>query len=384
MTKRILLGISRILLGSVFVYSGFVKVIDPLGSTYKFTDYFREAFSMEWMIPASFTLAIIMSVAEMLFGLTLLANIKPRLSALGVLLFMIIFTPLTLYLAITDAVKDCGCFGDAMKISNWQTFYKNIVIASFAVLVFIFRKSYKPYLSKAKQLIVFIVLAILSFGLTWYCYEHLPLIDFRPYKVGVNITEAMTIPDGAPSDVYSYDYTLKNTKTGEEKMVDSETYVNDSTYWWDGTEWEFVTSSEPILVSKGFTPPIHDFSITSSEGENLTEDILNDDRYYFLLIAYDITKSGTSKQELINKLAEYANKNDFGFLCLSSSLDNQIEEFVNQTNAPYNFASTDETTLKTIIRANPGLILLKKGTILGKWHYNDIPEIATFEEKYLK
>lgn len=384
MTKRILLGAARILLGLVFVYSGFVKVIDPLGSTYKFTDYFRDAFSMEWMIPASFTLAIIMSIAEMLFGLTLLANIKPRLSSLGVLLFMVIFTPLTFYLALTDAVKDCGCFGDAMKITNWQTFYKNIIIAAFAVLVFIFRKSYKPYLSKSKQLIVFILLGVFSLVLTWYCYNHLPIIDFRPYKVGVNIPEAMKIPDGAPYDVYTYDYTVKNTNTGEEKIIDSETYVNDSTYWWDGTEWEFVTSSEPILVSKGFTPPIHDFSITSQEGENLTEVILNDDGYFFLLIAYDITKTSTKEQESINNLSNYAKENNYGFLCLSSSLDNQLAEFVQQTKAPYQFASTDETTLKTIVRANPGLLLLKKGTILGKWHHNDIPEISIFEEKYLK
>ncbi len=382
--KRIFLAILRILLGLIFIYSGFVKVIDPLGSTYKFTDYFRDAFNMEWMIPASFFLAVIMSVAELLFGLSMLTNIKTKLSTWGILAFMTIFTPLTLFLAITDKVHDCGCFGDALQITNWQTFYKNIFISALALIVFFYRKSYKPYLSKTKQLVAFVFLAIFSFGLSWYCYRHLPIIDFRPYKTGTNIPASMTIPEGAPSDVYKYNYTLKNKNTGEELVIDSETYVNDSTYWYEGTPWEFVSSSEPILVSKGYTPPIHDFSIRNSEGEDITADILNDDRYYFLLIAYDITKSNTKNQKQINKLAEYCNKHNYGFMCLTSSLDYQIVEFVAETQANYAFGSTDETTLKTIIRSNPGLLLLKKGTIIGKWHHNDIPEINELETNYLK
>ena len=382
--KQILLIIARIVLAIVFIFSGFVKVIDPLGSTYKFADYFHDAFSMDWMIPASFVLAIVMSAIEFLFGIALLINIRVKISSLGVLLFMIVFTPLTLYIAIADPVQDCGCFGDALIVTNWQTFYKNIIILIIAFIVFYFRKSYKPFLSIRKEWIITVILAILTFGLSIYCYKHLPLMDFRPYKVGTHIPDGMKMPDDAQVDEYMYNYVLKNTETGEDLEINSEEYVNDSIYWYEGSPWEFIDSSEPILIKKGYTPPIHDFSITSQDGYDITDIVLEDERFYFLLIAYDLNESSISKQEQINKLTNYCTNNNYGFICMTSSIDIHIKEFVDKTKAPYEFYSTDEITLKTIVRANPGLVLLKKGTILGKWHYNDIPEIEKFENDFFK
>ncbi|MFH2096174.1 MAG: BT_3928 family protein [Bacteroidota bacterium] len=380
---KIIQIIARYLVGAVFIFSGFVKVIDPLGSTYKFTDYFQEAFGMDWMIPASFILALLMSVAEFIIGIALFFNFRVKQASWGALLFMIVFLPLTLYIAIYDPVQDCGCFGDALILSNWHTFYKNIIITILVLIVFFARRKYKPYTSSRNQWIIAACVFVFSAGLSLYCYHHLPLIDFRPYKVGTYLPDQMVIPDGEPTDVYMYDYTVRDSITGEEKVITSEEYINDTLYWWSGTTWEFISSSEPILVSRGYTPPIHDFSLTSQEGEDITDIVLEDENYTFLIIAYDLKKAKKKYAEDINRLYEFCMKKGYRFICMTSSINADIEKFRTETKAAYEFYTTDEITLKTIIRANPGLVLLRKGTVVGKWNVNDLPAVADFENDIL-
>ena len=199
---KFLLNICRILIGLVFIFSGFVKGIDPLGSDYKFTDYFN-AFGMSWMNFSALFFSFLLSMAEFIIGICLFLNIKTKLASWGALLFMAVFTPLTLILAIKNPVTDCGCFGDALVLTNWETFFKNIILLVMVLLVFFNRNRFKSIFNVLEQSVILTGSIIFMFCIEMYSYRHLPILDFRPYAVGANITEGMTIPEGAPHDEYS-------------------------------------------------------------------------------------------------------------------------------------------------------------------------------------
>lgn len=357
---------ARILVGITFTFSGFVKGIDPLGSTYKFTDYFN-AFGAEWATKLSFILAVILSVSEFAIGVALLFNYRVKVFAWLGTLFMVIFLPLTLWVAIKNPVTDCGCFGDALVLTNWETFSKNIVLMLLVLIVLWQRHAYLNRYNINFQNGYFVVL-LLAFGyLQHHSYHHLPLIDFRPYKIGVNIPEAMQIPDNAPVDVYRTEFFYRDKNTGKSKKFDETNYP-----WQDTLNWEFV-DSKSILVEEGYHPPIHDFTMENFYGEDVKDFYLYDEKYTFILVAYNLEKSSTRKQQKINQLAQEVLDKGMHFVCLTSSGEDQIEAFREQHHAPYEFLMCDEITLKTMIRSNPGLILIKEGTILDKWHWKDIP-----------
>lgn len=369
--------ISRLFVGFLFMFSGFVKGIDPLGSTYKFTDYFR-AFGMEWAEPIALALGFLLSSAEFIIGFGLFFNLKLKFSSWGALLFMSFFTPLTLILAIYNPVTDCGCFGDALKITNWQTFWKNIIIIIPTIIVFIGKNKIKSFLTPKFQLVIFLV-AFLGINLfSYYCYSHLPIIDFRPYKIGTHIPDKMKVPEGAPQDVYETIFKYQNLNTKEIKEFNQTNYP-----WQDTLNWKWV-DSKSILVKEGYHAPIHDFVIESPEDGEITDLILEDENYSFLLIAFDLKKSSTSNQQLINSLASFCKNSGYKFYCVTSSGEEEINNFKSINNAQYAFCNADEVTLKTMIRANPGLILLKKGTVMNMWHYNDIPTAEEFKNSILK
>lgn len=375
--------ISRIIVGFVFLFSGFVKAVDPLGSTYKFIDYFY-AFKLPWLEPTAFILSIILSSLEFTIGFCLLLFIQNRLANWGALLFMIVFTPLTLWLAISDPVQDCGCFGDAIILTNWQTFYKNVIIIALTILSFICRNSIIRWVKYKTEWTVTLIIVLLISGFSWYNYRHLPVIDFRPYKIGTYIPDKMVIPEGALADQYEQYFTLVDTVTGEEKIIEIARYTADSTYWFKGTTWKFISAGEPELIKKGYEPPIHDFTIVSLEGDDITEYVLSDSGYYFLLVAYDLKKSKIKNQLKITNLHKKAISNGYKFIGLTSVTTDEILKFKTSHNVPYDFYITDPITLKTIVRANPGLVLLHKGTILAKWHSNDIPDFKNIQENYIK
>ena len=354
--------ISRIIVGLIFLFSGFVKIIDPLGTTYKFHDYLI-GFELDFLIPIAFPLAIIMCAAEFLIGFGLFFNIKTKLSAWAVLFFMVFFTFLTFILAIKNNVSDCGCFGDAIILSNWETFFKNVIIMVFVAIIFYNRKKYKGlYSNKIEWLLVF-GFTILTFGFEIYNYKHLPIIDFRPYKVGNHLPDLMEAP--APDVTVIY----KN-KEGEKREFPMDNLPSADSGW----EWlETKTSKAEI-------PPVHDFEITNPADEKITDYVLENENYTFLLIAYQLDKANTKNQTEINDIALYCDENNYDFLCLTSSNDNDIEEFINKNDPQYAFYNMDGITLKTIIRANPGLVILKKGTVIAKFHFNDLPS----EKKLVK
>ncbi|OFX45372.1 MAG: DoxX family protein [Bacteroidetes bacterium GWA2_30_7] len=369
--------ISRLFVGLLFMFSGFVKGIDPLGSTYKFTDYFQ-AFGMEWAEPIALVLGFLLSSAEFIIGFGLFFNLKLKFSSWGALIFMSFFTPLTLILAIYNPVTDCGCFGDALKITNWQTFWKNIIIIIPTIIVFVGRKKIKSVLTPMFQLAI-LATAFIGINLfSFYCYSHLPIIDFRPYKIGTNIPDKMTIPENAQQDVYETIFKYQNLKTKEIKEFNQTNYP-----WQDTLNWKWV-DSKSILVKEGYHPPIHDFVIEIPNEGEITDLILEDENYSFLLIAYDLKKSFTSNQQLINNLAAFCNNSGYKFYCVTSSGEDEINNFKSLNNAQYTFCNADEIMLKTMIRSNPGLVLLKKGTVINMWHYNDIPTPDEFKNSIIK
>lgn len=366
---KILIWLSRYLLGIIFVFSGLVKGIDPLGSAYKFGDYFM-AFGLDFLMPYTVALSFILCAAELFVGLLLILNVRQQVGVWGALLFMAVFAPLTLVIAILDPVSDCGCFGDAIIMSNWETFFKNIPLLAASIFLFYKRKSIEPKFPVIPDTIIAAILLFVSFSPSIYGYRNLPIIDFRPYSIGTNIAQAMEIPPDAPMD--EYETILYYEKDGEVKE-----FTQDNFPWQDST-WTFV-DSKSILVKEGYKPPIKDFILTDINGVEQTDEIIHYPGYYILAIARRLDKTNKESVEKLNEIYFKAQDNDIGFACLTASSPEEIDGFISSTGVAFPFLMADEIMLKTTVRANPGLILLDEGTIIGKWHYRNIPETSFFE-----
>lgn len=354
-------NLSRYIAGFVFVFSGLVKGIDPMGSMYKFIDYFT-AFHLDALQPLAYSLGLILCTAEFIIGFAILTGIRMKPAAWGLLLFMAGFTPLTLYLALANPVSDCGCFGDAIHLSNWQTFYKNIVISIFAVIVFVNRKKYKALAGAPTEWTMLTVITVAFILFVQYNYRHLPLVDFRPYRTGANIPEQMYIPDDAPAD--EYETTLIYEKNGKQEEFTLENYPADD------TSWTFV-DSRSRLVQKGYEAPIHDFSLVTPEGQDLTDIILSDESYSFLMLSIKFSEAERSLIEKGIEAGMRCREEGISFYVLTASSPAMIDEIEGELNIFY----IDETTMKTIIRANPGFMVMKEGTISAKWAGRDLPPV---------
>lgn len=359
----LLLLLSRLIIGLVFVFSGFVKAIDPLGSTYKIEDYFT-AFggfftSLSFIaLPAS----IALSTLELVIGLNLLFQIQLRRTSWAALLFMLVMTPLTFYIALFNPVTDCGCFGDALVLTNWQTFAKNVVFLTLVIIILMNIGKKKSLLLPRIEWLVVTVFVMISVGLSAYCLNHMAPFDFRPYKVGVNIPESMLVPENAPADVYNTTFIYE--KGGVQKEFTLENYPKgDST-------WKFV-DQKTVLVSKGYKAPIHDFSIVDANFNDITEQIIYNPGETYLLIMYDVNKASEEGARRAEELYQKYKNTNTKFYALTASGDDEVRKFVAQTGITYPFCKTDPITLKTIIRSNPGLLQIKNGVITGKWHWRD-------------
>jgi hypothetical protein len=359
--------ISRILIGLLFVFSGYVKAIDPLGFTYKLGEYF-ESLHLEFLSPLALTFSILIIAAELAMGLCLLARVRMKLVAWCVLLFMSFFTILTFYIAVKgDVVKDCGCFGDALILSNTATFLKNLAAMPFVLFIFFWRKNYTHVAKCLTEWIIAIVFFALAVGIELYCLRNLPIIDFMPYKVGTNIPQSMEYPENAQPDEYKTTYYY--SKNGETKEFD------ETNYPWNDSTWTYVDVKSE-LVKKGYEPPIHDFEIKTEDGEDITADIIYSEKFTFIFILRKTDRSDISDIGKINDIADFCrNSNDFDFYAYTSSAFDDAEKFIEKTNATYRFCLGDDTAIKTMIRANQGLMLIKDGNILAKWSYRNTPAI---------
>lgn len=385
------LNMCRYFAGILFVFSGFVKADDPLGSKYKFIDYF-EAWGIDHIFgEAALTLGILLSTIELLVGLALLFKIFPKWSSLGALIFMIVFVPITLYLALQqnisgkELVHDCGCFGDALVLTNWQTFVKNIIIVVPVLITFIFHKRFDDLIADKFSYIILGVFTIAILGLSVYALRHLPPIDFRPYKIGVQLVCDKCSADGAtsPDNVIVRQYAdFKNLKTGEHKEFDIVNNYPDTT-WEYNPDVPVREEREKIASTELDTLPLQNtYAVESMMFMNGSEDetcrIITDTSYVIMVIHYDITKSDPKNQANINAVYKWAQSKGYAFYGATSSLDNAIAKYSQETGAAYPFVSADDILLKTIVRANPGVVLLKNGKIINKWHNNDVPTVEEF------
>lgn len=355
----------RFLLAGVFIFSGFVKAVDPLGTQYKIQDYL-EAFGLASVVPASFPFlaSVVQAMVEFCLGVYFLFGIRRRITTLSVLVIMGVMTPLTLWLALSNPISDCGCFGDAVTLTNWETFWKNIGLSVAAISVFKWGNRITPLVTKRFDWLVAMYTFLYISGMTLYCYRELPVFDFRPYHIGANIREGMEIPEGAEPTVLETRFILQ--KEGVEREFTLDDYP-DST-------WTFVDSRTVVKV-QGYEPPVHDFSmIRQEDGEDITEEVLKDDGYTFLLVAHQLSQADDSTIDLINELYDYSVEHGYKFYCLTSSPDSDIEDWQERTGAEYPFCLMDNITLKTMIRSNPGLMLLKDGTVINKWSMNSLPD----------
>jgi uncharacterized membrane protein YphA (DoxX/SURF4 family) len=381
---KILKIVIRIVLGIVFAFSGFAKAVDPTGTSIIFTDYFNDAFGMTSMASFSMTLGIVLASFEFLIGVCLIVNVKPRLAALGALIFMVIFTPLTLYIAIANPVKDCGCFGELIKLDNWGTFYKNLIFLPMSIYIFRATKGERNTFKASIDWSVAVIIFLLVNFFQYYTLKHLPIIDARPYKVGTYIPEKMIIPKGAKVDSFATVISMKNLQTGEEKEVTEQVYMETEEYW-DVEKWKSETKS--VLVKKGYEPPIYNFNAyparlefeSSGAQVDLMDSLLAEKNYSFFVIAYDIASASYDGFDKMAELINYAYSKRINAHLLTSTTTNLIK-YKSLIKFPVRIYNSDPTTLKTIIRANPGLLLLKEGTIIDKWHYNDVPSIEEFEK----
>ena len=370
---KLLIIFFRIVIGAIFIFSGFVKGIDLAGSAIKFEDYFV-AFEMDFLIPVSLPLAIFLVSTEFIIGISLLFGFRTYWGAWGVLIFMSVFTPLTFVLALFNPVSDCGCFGDAIVLTNWQTFWKNVVLMIMVLAIFYYRKKFKTVYPAITDWSILVVIFILFTGFSLYNYHHLPMIDFRPYNTGTNIPENMYIPADAPFD--EYETILIYEKDGIRKEFDLENFP------WQDSTWSFV-EQKSILIEEGYKPPIHDFTIATLDGNDITDIVLSDESYSFILVSSDLARANKEALQKLDTLSLYCNQTSIKFYSLSSSIYSEIEQIKTSHQLSLDFYFTDETTLKTIIRSNPGLLLLKEGVILAKWHYNDLPEIEELRQSVL-
>ena len=364
---KMIVNLCRIIVAVTFIFSGFVKAIDPIGTQYKLQDYLG-AIGMAGILPnwTLLAVAVFLAAIEFCIGIFLLFAIQRRLISKLTVAFMAFMTMVTMWIVVADPVKDCGCFGDALHLTNTETLIKNIMllVCSLAIM-------YRPlamfrFVSKSNQWIVTnytIVFILVSSGLSLY---YLPIFDFRPYHIGVNIPRGMEIPKGAKLPQFKTTFIME--KNGQRKEFTLDNYPDAS--------WKFI-DSKTVQTSEGYIPPIHDFSITDNKtGLDLTNSVLSHKGYTFLLIAPHLETADDSNFGDIDRLYEYAQSYDIPFYCLTASTTKAIKRWIDLTGAEYSFCITDEAVLKTIIRSNPGLLLLKDGTIINKWSHNNLPNEA--------
>lgn len=363
--KAIVVNVCRMALALTFIFSGYVKAIDPLGTQYKLQDYLS-AVDMGGALPDWVTLAasVALSAVEFSLGVFLLLAIRRRLTSRLTLAFMAVMTLITVWLYLANPVKDCGCFGDALTLTNGQSLAKNVVLLACAWVVARWPMRLIRFISESNQWIAinFTVLYIVVSSL--HSLYLLPRFDFRPYHVGANIRQGMQIPEGAPSPKFETTFTLKKDGVTKEFTLDD---YPDST-------WEFV-DSRTVQVAEGYVPPIHDFSIQRIDnGDDITEQVLADKGYTFLLVSPHLEYADDANFGDIDQLYEYCQGQHIPFYCLTASGQLAINHWKDITGAEYPFCTTDETTLKTIIRSNPGLVLLKNGVVIRKWSHNALPK----------
>ena len=360
---RLIASISRTLLGLVFIFSGVVKAIDPLGTVYKIEDYLKAfgGFFTE-LLPMAEVAAWALIILELLLGVCMVLNIRTQWTAWVSLLFYLVMTPLTLYIALTNPVSDCGCFGDAIVLTNWQTFWKNVVLIILAIILIVLRKSVRELWQAWMEGVIALATILLAIAFMGWTKNHLPIKDFRPYKIGNHIPTLMEYPEDAEQD--QYEISLVYAQNGVEQAFTIENYPKgDST-------WTYVRTDSK-LIKKGYEPPIHDLEIINAEGEDITWDILESEEPVTLVVMYDLAKADKKQMDKVERLLGDEAKGErleAGYILTGSGTDEIISFSLEYPALSECICTCDPVTLKTIVRANPGVVVLQNGVVIDKYN----------------
>lgn len=359
--KNFITQFSRIFVGLLFIISGLIKLNDPVGFSYKLAEYFSEpVLNMPWFVPAALPIAVCIVIFEAVLGFMLLVGFKPKFTVWSLLLMIVFFTFLTFYSAYFNKVTDCGCFGDALHLTPWQSFTKDVVLLFFIIILFINQKMIRPLFPKmATNILVYISIFLCAF-MGYWVLNHLPIIDFRAYKVGTNIKKAMEIPADAPKSVV--EMTFIYSVNGVDKEFTEKDLMNIP------AGAKFVDRKDKI-ISQGYLPPVHDFSM-EKDGSDYTDELLNEPKLV-AFVMYDLQKSDAAGMEKLERLNKQAKAKGYRVIALTASVGEEIEKIKAKYGLTFDFFFCDATTLKTIERANPSILVLKEGTIVQKLHYND-------------
>ncbi|MGB3142575.1 MAG: BT_3928 family protein [Maribacter sp.] len=361
---KYLVGVVRIFVGILFIISGFIKLNDPVGFSFKLEEYFSQGvLDLPFFTPYALAISILVVIVEVMVGVALIIGYRRNVTIWLLLAMIVFFTFLTFYSAYFNKVTDCGCFGDAIKLTPWESFTKDVVLLVLIIILYIGRKYITPFFKPHTVMAVLLASLLACIGYVYYVLNHLPVIDFRPYEIGKNIEEGMGVPEGAPKAVFEYRWKF-NVGGTEEIVVTNGDYPS--------VDGEFV-EVETEEIQAGYEPPVHDFTI-EQEGENYAASLLQEPKLV-MIIAYDLRKSNLDVFTEINKTAEEAMKKGYKVIGMSASGPDQTNLLIKEYNLGFDFYFTDETTLKTIVRSNPGVLVLKKGTIKQKVHYNDLEDL---------
>ena len=379
--KKFLLTFSRLFTGILFIFSGLIKANDPLGFGYKLQEYF-EVFHTSFLHDYATAIAILICTLEIILGALLLLGFFARKVALGLLLLIIFFTFLTFYSAFFEVVTSCGCFGDAIPLTPWQSFTKDLILLVFILIIFFNRDSIQPLISSvtAQKALVIIIL-LFSLGFSLFTYSFLPVLDFLPYKVGNHLPSLMKMPPGAEPDLYEITYQLKNKATGETKTMTDKEYLK--TEIWKDKNWEIFGDQQSKLIKKGYDVKIKDLKITDSQGTDYTAEIIENPYYNLVIVAYDLDKTDVEAVRDMNALAiNAAEEFNIRTVLLTSASAEGAEKFGKDNKLVMEIFYADNIPLKSMVRANPGLMLLRNGTVINKWHYNSTPDYKLLADKY--
>ena len=377
-----LVWVCRILVGLLFIFSGLIKINDPLGFSYKLEEYF-EVFYIGFLNSMALSFAILLCSLEIVLGFALLIGVRAASVAWGLLLLIIFFAFLTFYSAYFKVVQTCGCFGDAIPLTPWQSFSKDLVLLLLIIVLFINRKIINPLFSKNKGDNLLIASIVIAVGIGLYTYNFMPVIDFLPYKVGANILDEMKTPPGAIPDEYEVTYHLKNKKTGETKVMNDKDYLKSNI--WKDSNWAVIGDPESVLVKKGFEPKIRDLSIQDAQGSDYTKELLSNPFYNLIIVAYDLDHTDKQAIGRLNALAATLVQNfNTRTVLLTSNSPKYAEAFSKANHLVMEIYYADGVPLKTMVRANPGIFLMKNGTIINKWHYHSMPKYEDLVKQYLQ
>jgi uncharacterized membrane protein YphA (DoxX/SURF4 family) len=374
--------ICRVFVGLLFIFSGLIKANDPLGFSYKLVEYF-EVFHITFLDSLALSLAIFLCAMEMILGFALLIGVRGKQVAWGLLLLIIFFAFLTFYSAYFKVVQTCGCFGDAIVLTPWQSFSKDLVLLLLIIVLFKNRSKINPLFSPKTSDRLLIASVVLGLGVGIYTYNFLPVLDFLAYKVGANIPDEMKTPPGALPDEYEQTYHLKNKSTSETKVMTDKEYLKSNI--WKDNNWVIVGNPESKLVKKGFTPLIQDLSIQNAQRDDYTKELLSSPYYILFIVADDLTKTNVEAMNSINATCVNLTQNyNIRTVLLTSSPVDVAQAYAKEHHLISELFYVDGVPLKSMVRSNPGVMLIKNGTIINKWHYHTVPDYDGLVKEYLQ